>query len=113
MADIVLKNLSLDELNKLAARVARAIKSKEARRQKDARQALVKLAKEYGVSIEDIVGGGKKQKKNKGKGKAKAKIAPKFRNPADASQTWSGRGRRPEWYKAALSAGKTDKDLAI
>ena len=34
----------------------------------------------------------------------------KFR---DASgRTWTGRGRRPQWYIDALAAGKTDADLA-
>jgi len=31
-----------------------------------------------------------------------AAVAPKYRNPADHSQTWSGRGRQPRWFKAAL-----------
>lgn len=26
-------------------------------------------------------------------------VAPKYRNPADASQTWSGRGKPPLWIK--------------
>ena len=113
LADINLKKLSLAELDRLAKRIAREIKSKEARNKKDARQALEKVAKEYGVSIEDIVSGAKKTKKTKGKAKPRAKAAPKYRNPDDAAQTWSGRGRRPEWYKAALAAGKSEKDLAI
>ena len=34
-----------------------------------------------------------------------AKVAPKYRNPADPSQTWSGRGRQPRWFKAAIRKG--------
>ena len=37
----------------------------------------------------------------------------KYRNPADASQTWAGRGKRPRWFNAALAAGKKEKDLLI
>ena len=36
---------------------------------------------------------------------------PKYRNPADHEQTWSGRGKRPRWFHAALAAGKKEKDL--
>ena len=35
-------------------------------------------------------------------GKKRGKVAPKYRNPADPSQAWSGRGRQPRWFKAAL-----------
>ena len=29
----------------------------------------------------------------------------------EAGNTWSGRGRRPDWLKAALESGKTLEDL--
>jgi DNA-binding protein H-NS len=40
-------------------------------------------------------------------------VAPKFRNPANAQQTWSGRGKRPRWFHDALAAGKKDVDMLI
>ena len=40
-------------------------------------------------------------------------VAPKFQNPAEPSQTWSGRGRQPLWVTRALQAGKTPDDLLI
>jgi DNA-binding protein H-NS len=43
----------------------------------------------------------------------RGKIAPKYRNPADKSQTWSGRGRQPRWFKAALRKGKSERSLLI
>ena len=33
---------------------------------------------------------------------SKAAVAPKYRNPDNASQTWSGRGKRPLWFVDAL-----------
>ncbi len=36
---------------------------------------------------------------------------PKYRNPDDPSQKWSGRGRRPRWVTQALEAGRTLNDL--
>ena len=38
-----------------------------------------------------------------------ASPAPKFKD--DAGNTWSGRGRRPEWLKTALNNGKTLEQL--
>ena len=37
-------------------------------------------------------------------------VAPKYRNPANAEQTWSGRGKRPRWFNDALKAGKVVYD---
>ena len=44
------------------------------------------------------------QKKTKKKGQ---KTPPKYRTPADASQTWTGRGRQPGWIKEALADNKS------
>ena len=39
--------------------------------------------------------------------------APKYRHPENPAVTWSGHGRRPQWFVEALEAGKTAGDLAI
>ena len=33
------------------------------------------------------------------------KVAPKYRDPASAAQTWTGRGRMPQWVQALHAAG--------
>ena len=43
----------------------------------------------------------------------KAKAAAKFANPDNASETWSGRGRQPAWYKTAVSDGKSPESMEI
>ncbi len=43
----------------------------------------------------------------------KSVVAPKYRNPDDYDQTWSGRGKRPHWFKNALAAGRNERDLLI
>ena len=40
-------------------------------------------------------------------------VAAKYRNPEDHSQTWSGRGKRPRWFHAALKTGMKEQDLLI
>ena len=37
----------------------------------------------------------------------------KYANPADKLQTWTGRGRRPAWFKAALKAGTPPEQLEL
>jgi DNA-binding protein H-NS len=40
-------------------------------------------------------------------------VLPKFRNPRDAAETWSGRGKRPRWVTEQLALGKRMDDLKI
>ena len=41
------------------------------------------------------------------------RVLPKYRNPKEPSETWSGRGKRPRWLAAALNAGHTIEDFLI
>lgn len=44
----------------------------------------------------------------------KTTVAPKYRNPDNAAQTWSGRGKRPLWFVDALKKkGVTAESLLI
>jgi hypothetical protein len=40
------------------------------------------------------------------RGAARGKVAPKYRNPDNPSETWAGRGLKPRSLAAALKAGK-------
>jgi DNA-binding protein H-NS len=78
---------------------------------------IVLLAEKAGLTaaqISSAMGGKGKTKASKAAGSkpAKAKrttagkkVAPKYRNPSDANQTWTGRGRMPQWVQALHAAG--------
>jgi DNA-binding protein H-NS len=40
-------------------------------------------------------------------------VFPKYRNPTEPSETWSGRGKQPRWLVAALKAGHTIEEFVI
>ena len=40
-------------------------------------------------------------------------VLPKFRNPAQPAETWSGRGKQPRWLTAQLRSGKKLNDFLI
>jgi DNA-binding protein H-NS len=40
-------------------------------------------------------------------------VLPKYQNPANPGETWSGRGKQPAWVVAQLKSGKKLDDLAI
>ena len=107
-SSIDLDALSMDELQKLAREVKAAIQAKEKTQRAEAKKALEAVAKEHGFTVAELLGTSAAPKKAAGGG-----LPPKYRNPADPSDTWSGRGRQPQWYKDALAAGNTPADLAI
>ena len=41
------------------------------------------------------------------------KVMPKYRNPADAAEVWTGRGKQPAWVRAHLTLGGTLEQLKI
>jgi DNA-binding protein H-NS len=75
---------------------------------------IVKLAKAADLSINDITKAmatkltAKSPKKGKLAGK---KVAPKYRNPTNAEQTWTGRGVAPSWAQALKSTNSLDTAL--
>ncbi|WP_201314913.1 H-NS histone family protein [Dyella sp. EPa41] len=104
-----IKNLNHNQLNDLITKAQS--RQQELRKEKVAklRDKIHALIKAEGFSFEDVFGQGRG-----GKGRrAGGTVAPKYRNPADPEQTWSGRGKRPRWFNDALKAGKKEKDLAI
>jgi DNA-binding protein H-NS len=102
-----IKNLNHNQLNDLISKAQ--IRQDELRKEKvvKLREKVHALINAEGYSFEDIFGGARKSKR------AGAKVAPKYRNPANPAQTWSGRGKRPHWFNDALKAGKKEKDLTI
>jgi DNA-binding protein H-NS len=38
-------------------------------------------------------------------------VLPKYQNPAEPHETWSGRGKQPRWLMAQLSSGKQIEDF--
>lgn len=41
------------------------------------------------------------------------RVFPKYRNPSEPSETWSGRGKQPRWLTAALKTGHTIEEFVI
>ena len=98
-----LNTLSLKELKKLRKDVEKAIADFENRKKREALAELEKKAAEMGFSLSDLAGVGKVKKAS----------APKYRNPNDSDQTWTGRGRIPQWMKEHEAAGGARDDTLI
>ena len=103
--DIDLNSLSLKELKDLQLQIAKAISGYEERRRREAVVALEEKAREMGFSLAELTGAPQARK-------TFLSVA-KYANPANKSNTWSGRGRKPRWFSDALAKGKSPEDLAI
>jgi DNA-binding protein H-NS len=104
MAEFDVETLSLKELKSLQKDLAKAISTFEDRQKSNARSKLEIIAKEMGYSFADLIGTEVKS--------ALALAAAKYRHPENAALIWSGRGRKPLWFVAALEAGKSPEDMA-
>jgi len=78
---------------------------------------IVALAKESGLTAAEIakaLNAGKSTNKAKTAKKgalAGKKVAPKYRNPSNPEQTWTGRGVSPTWVQALKAAGTLNSAL--
>jgi len=76
----------------------------------DAPKATTKRASKGRVKRADKVTGKRGRATKASKSPA---IAPKYRNPSNADETWSGRGKPPRWMSALLSEGKSKDEFLI
>lgn len=100
-----LNSMALKELKELQSQVTKAIASFEDRKKKEALAELEEKAREMGFTLAELTGATLIRKRSP--------AVPKYANPANASDTWSGRGRKPRWFEAALKSGKKPEDMAI
>lgn len=124
---IKLDNLSTKELEALIAQ-ANQRRKQLAKRKPLAlvKQKLAALAKAEGYTLAEIFEGasagvGKAARSKSAKAAKPArtsaskgsKVAPKFRNPGNPTQTWAGRGQQPTWLAAEIARGRKLTDFAI
>lgn len=101
-----LNSLSDTELQAFIENAEKALKERQSSRRKEVIAQIKELAASIGVTVE-IHEGEKKSERRAGK------VAARYRNPADASQTWTGRGLAPKWMQELLSAGRDKAEFEI
>ena len=96
-----LEKMSFAELAELRNQVDRMMVGKQNSERAALRQKMADMAKEHGFDIRELLDG------RKGKG---GTVAPKYRDPKNPENTWTGRGRMPRWMAAATKGNKAKKD---
>jgi DNA-binding protein H-NS len=107
MATINLDKMTLKDLLDHDLKVKKAINNARERERSDVKDKIAALANDAGFSVTELFGtGGRVSTKGR-------TVAAKYANPDDRSQTWTGRGRKPNWVVAKLARGAKIDDFAI
>jgi DNA-binding protein H-NS len=89
------------------------------------RRKLTDLARAEGYTIAELFGGAPAAKataakpasapkaRKTTKGYKLGKVEPKYRNPANAGETWAGRGKPPRWLATYLDNGRRIEEFLI
>lgn len=96
-----LHKMSYAELAELRNQVDRAMVEKQNAERVALRQKMADMAKQQGLTLDEVLGKARK---------AKGSVAPKYRNPKNPENTWTGRGRMPLWMVAATKGNTAKKD---
>jgi DNA-binding protein H-NS len=105
MAKMNLERLSIKELGELKAEIDVEISERRVKERETVKAKLAEMAANSGFSVAELFGG------KRGGGRT-GKVAPKYRNPENPVETWTGRGRQPRWLVAAMKKGaKLDRFL--
>lgn len=97
-----LDKLSFAELSDMETRIARLKAEKQNAERAELRQKVIDMVKARGFDINELFG--------KSRGSSGGKVAPKYRDPKNPENTWTGRGRMPRWMAAATKGGKAKKE---
>lgn len=124
---IDIETLSAKELATLIAKASQ--RQKQLKKRKPAagvRKRITAIAREAGYTVAELFGGaaatksaskanpGRLAKKVRKPSKAAgSKVAPKFRNPANPTETWAARGQQPKWLAAEIAKGRKLEEFAI
>jgi DNA-binding protein H-NS len=96
-----LKSMSIEKLASLKAQVEATLAAKVVEERRSLEAGLAKLTRFESDGTRGRPRG------------ARGKVAPKYRNPANPSETWAGRGLKPRWLVAAMKGGKKLEHFAI
>jgi DNA-binding protein H-NS len=103
MAAINYDKMTVKELTDHIARAQKALAAAKDRERSELKHKIASLAENAGFSVGELFGG---------RGKSKS-ISVKYMNPDNRSETWTGRGRKPNWLVAKLSKGAKITDFAV
>lgn len=105
-AKVAVDGMSLKDIKTLEQELQKAKAQARDRERKALKEKIDKLLKDTGFTIFDIYGLGSKKR-------GKSVSVARYANPDDPTDTWTGRGRKPNWVLAQLKKGEKLENFAI
>lgn len=95
-----LEKMSYAELVALGRQIEKAMVERQQAERAALRQKMIDMARQHGFDLRELLDGRRKG----------GSVAPKYRDPKNPENTWTGRGRMPKWMVAATKGGKARKE---
>lgn len=105
MAKNDFSGMTLKQMVDMHDKLGAAIEEKRKDDREDAKRALEELAEKRGFTLSDLIGAGGRKKGGK--------VAIKYQNPENRSETWTGRGRTPRWLAEKLKKGSKREQFEL
>jgi DNA-binding protein H-NS len=104
--------MSIDEMWQLHEEIGRVLSVRLTSEKRELEKRLAQLRREKetrpsGPPVAQTLNGALRERRKY------PRVFPKYRNPNEPSETWSGRGKQPRWLAAALKTGHTIEEFAI
>ncbi|AUC99076.1 MULTISPECIES: H-NS histone family protein [Bradyrhizobium] len=101
--------MSVDDLWQLYEKLSQvlSIRLTSEKRELEKRLAQLRREKELRVSESADINAAPRERRKY------PRVFPKYQNPNEPSETWSGRGKQPRWLTAALKTGHTIDEFVI
>ncbi|QLQ32377.1 MAG: H-NS histone family protein [Candidatus Thiothrix singaporensis] len=99
-----ISSLSVAELERLKGSIDNAIANRRDTELTGLREAIEEMVANAGFTIDEVM---------QARTSKKRIIKPKYRNPNNPEQAWSGRGRKPGWVEEWTSSGRSLDECLI
>lgn len=99
------------DLQSLIDEAGQAFERVRKREMKQALEEMESVASKHGFDISELIAKKSQEMTTRRNGEPGEPV--RFKNPKDASQTWTGRGRMPSWLKEVKESGGDIEDFRV
>ncbi len=98
--------MSIDEMWQLHEEISQVLSDRLTLEKRELEKRLAQLMRDKEIQSSAYLAAPRERRKY-------PRVFPKYQNPDEPSETWSGRGKQPRWLKAALNSGHTIEEFVI
>lgn len=100
-----LSTMTMIQLRHLQDQLAQELKRRERKDLTQARDQILAIAQGAGIPLKQLIIDDRPPRAGK--------VAVRYRNPDNAEQQWTGRGRQPLWFKSWVESGQSIELLRV